>query len=29
VLSRTTIPKSSRLHNVSFQITRGQLGVSL
>ena len=29
VLSRTTIPKSSRLHNVSFQITRGSLGVSL
>ncbi len=29
VLSRTTIPKSNRQHNISFQITRGALGVSL
>jgi hypothetical protein len=29
VLSRTVQPKLSRMHNVTFQITRGQLGVSL
>ena len=29
VLSRTLEPKLSRMHNISFQITRGKLGVSL
>jgi hypothetical protein len=29
VLSRTMEPKLSQLNNVTFQITRGQLGVSL
>ena len=29
VLSRTMTPKSSRVHNIGFQITRGRLGVSL
>jgi hypothetical protein len=29
VLSHTVEPKLSRMHNTSFQITRGRLGVSL
>jgi hypothetical protein len=29
VLSRTLEPKLNQMHNTSFQITRGQLGISL